>query len=59
MLKDPALLLLIALLVATLGMALVVLGTVHGALFMPGAIALALGLFGAAAAGVWKAVAAR
>jgi hypothetical protein len=52
--KDPMFVLQLALLIATLGMALVVLGTTYGALFMPGTIVLAIGLFGAAAAGLWR-----
>ena len=54
MMKDPIVVLQVALLVATLGMALIVLGTIYGALFMPGTIILAIGLFGAAAAGLWR-----
>ena len=54
--KDPTLFIYAALLIATLGMALIVLGTVHGAVFMPGVIILAVGLFGAGAATVWRTV---
>ena len=57
--SNPITLLLIMLLLASIGMALVVLGTVHGALFMPGVILLALGLFGSAGAGIWRAIQAR
>ena len=57
--KDPITLLLITLFVATVGMVLVILGTVHGALLIPGAIVLAIGLFGAAGAGLWRAIQSR
>lgn len=52
--RDPITVLQIALLIATLGMALVVLGTIYGSLFMPGTILLALGLLAAAGTGLWR-----
>lgn len=54
--KDANTLLLITLLIATLGMVLVVLGVLHGSLFSIGATVLAIGLFGAAAAGIYGSV---
>ena len=52
--REPLTLLQIALLIATLGMALIALGTIYGSLFMPGTIILAIGLLAAAAAGLWR-----
>lgn len=52
--KDPVVVLQLALLIATIGMALIVLGTIYGALFMPGTIMLAIGLFGTAGAALWR-----
>ena len=51
--KDPIVVLQLSLLIATLGMALIVLGTIYGALFSPGTILLAIGLLATAAASIW------
>jgi len=51
--KEPSVLVSIALAVATLGMVLVVLGVVQGGLFFAGVTILTIGLIGAAAAGIY------
>lgn len=50
--KEPGLYLQAALGVAVIGMALIVFGVVHGALFYPGLFVLTAGLIGAAIAGL-------
>jgi hypothetical protein len=52
MMKEPGLYLQAALGLAAVGMALIVFGVVHSALFFPGLFVLTAGLIGAAAAGV-------
>ena len=50
--KQPGLILEVSLFVAVLGMVLIVLGVVHGAVFFPGVFVLTAGLLAAGAAAV-------
>lgn len=50
--KEPGIYLQAALGLAVVGMALIVFGVIHSALFFPGLIVLIVGLIGAAGAGL-------